>query len=334
MDLHLNREAFEDIITDISQKTGIRNDIIEKDYYLTLLLWELSQKQDSLPAYFKGGTALYKAIGEFKRFSEDIDLTVEAHDCSKSQGKKRLELAANGYSQLCRTTEKERESNQRGSITSVYEYKPITAIDDDDALQRFGYVKVEATSFTISEPTEPMEVAPLLYSEATTEQKLILENTFDVRPFMIQTITMERIFADKILAAEFYYQRDMLFDTAKHLYDLATMMEQGRIKQLLNTPDELVRMLSYKRKEEAVRIGSDLSEKPFSEFQLFYAVEQDEELGEAFKKMQEIYVFDKKDILPMDVLIDGIYQLSEILLTLDEGLDIEAEQDPFMQQRM
>lgn len=334
MNLHLDIESFEDIITDIAQSTGIRNDIIEKDYYLTLLLWELSQKQDSLPAYFKGGTALYKAIGELKRFSEDIDLTVEVYDCSKSQGKKRLELAANGYSRLCRTTEKERESNQRGSITSVYEYKPITSIDSDDALQRFGYVKVEATSFTISEPTEPLEISPLLYSKATDEQKRILENTFNVRPFIIQTITMERIFADKILAAEFYYQRNMLFDTAKHLYDLATMMEQERIQQLLVSPDEFVHMLAYKRKEESVRIGSDLSEKPFSEFQLFYAVEQDEELGEAFKKMQEIYVFDKNDILPLDMLIERINHLSEILLTLDEGLDIEVEQDHFMQQRM
>ncbi len=34
--------------------------------------------------YFKGGTALYKADGGMKRFSEDIDLTVEIKDCSKS----------------------------------------------------------------------------------------------------------------------------------------------------------------------------------------------------------------------------------------------------------
>jgi hypothetical protein len=37
---------------------------------------------------------LYKAIESLKRFSEDIDLTVEVQDCSKSQGKNRLETAA------------------------------------------------------------------------------------------------------------------------------------------------------------------------------------------------------------------------------------------------
>lgn len=61
-----------------------------------------------------------------KRFSEDIDLTVEIQDCSKSQGKKRLETAANAYTELRRTEDKSRESNQRGSITSVYEYDPVT----------------------------------------------------------------------------------------------------------------------------------------------------------------------------------------------------------------
>ncbi len=332
MKLHQDKDAFEALLSDMNRRTGIRSDIIEKDYYLTLLLWELSQRQGSLPAYFKGGTALYKAIGRMKRFSEDIDLTVEVHDCTKSQGKKRLETAANAYSGLRRTSEKERESNHRGSITSVYEYDPVTVFERDDALQRFGYVKVEATSFTVSEPTEPLEVSALLYSEATKEQREILAREFSVRPFIVQTIKMERIFADKILAAEFYYQRRMLFDTAKHLYDLATMLEQERIQHLLNTPEQLVQMLAYKRKEETERIGSDLAQKPFSEFTLFQAVKEDENLRDAFARMQEIYVFSERDILQSEELLTRMDQLEQTLLSLDEGLEIQQEIKPFTQQ--
>ncbi len=117
MRLHQDREAFGDLLSDVRKRTDIRNDIIEKDYYLTLLLWVLSEKQGSLPAYFKGGTALYKAIGRMRRFSEDIDLTVVIHDCSKSQGKKRLETAANGYAALVRTSDKTKESNQRAALS-------------------------------------------------------------------------------------------------------------------------------------------------------------------------------------------------------------------------
>lgn len=324
MNLHQDRDAFKALLSDVSQKSEIRSDIIEKDYYLTLLLCELSQHQPELPAYFKGGTALYKAIGRMKRFSEDIDLTVEVQDCSKSQGKKRLETAANAYTELRRTEDKSRESNQRGSITSVYEYDPVTIIDRQDALQRFGYVKVEATSFTVSEPTESLEISPLLYSEATKPQQSILRERFGVSPFLIQTIKMERIFADKILAAEFYYQREKLFDTAKHLYDLVTMLEQRRIQVLLSEPAELIAMLAYKRKEEESRIGSNLSNKPFSEFTLFQAVHDDSKLERAFMEMQNIYVFSKKDILQPETMRERIDVLAQNLLSLNEGLEMRS----------
>ncbi|MFD1402164.1 MULTISPECIES: nucleotidyl transferase AbiEii/AbiGii toxin family protein [Clostridia] len=334
MNLHQDKDAFEALLSDVSRRTGIRSDIVEKDYYLTLLLWELSEKQNFLPAYFKGGTALYKSIGRMKRFSEDIDLTVAVQDCSKSQGKKRLETSANGYHTLSRTTDKARESNQRGSITSVYEYVPVTAVDSADSLQRFGYVKVEATSFTISEPVEALEVSPLLYSEATGEQRQILESAYGVKPFSVQTIKLERIFADKILAAEFYYQRRMLFDTAKHLYDLSIMMEQERIRTLLSAPEELTAMLAYKRKEERERIGSDLSEKPFSEFTLFDAVGTDDELAAAFSKMQKIYVFSQRDILSPVRLSESMAALNQTLLQLDEGLERTQAPGGQTQQKM
>jgi predicted nucleotidyltransferase component of viral defense system len=334
MNLHQDKDAFEALLSDVSRRTGIRSDIVEKDYYLTLLLWELSKKQNFLPAYFKGGTALYKSIGRMKRFSEDIDLTVAVQDCSKSQGKKRLETSANGYHTLSRTTDKARESNQKGSITSVYEYVPVTAVDSADALQRFGYVKVEATSFTISEPVEILEISPLLYSEATGEQRQILESNYGVKLFPVQTIKLERIFADKILAAEFYYQRRMLFDTAKHLYDLAIMMEQERIRTLLSAPEELTAMLAYKRKEERERIGSDLSEKPFSQFTLFDAVGTDAELTVAFSKMQEIYVFSQRDILSPAQLSESMAVLNQTLLQLDEGLERTQAPGEHTQQKM
>lgn len=334
MKLHQDREAFGDLLSDVSKRTGIRSDIIEKDYYLTLLLWELSEKQGSLPAYFKGGTALYKAIGRMRRFSEDIDLTVEIHDCSKSQGKKRLETAANGYMTLLRTDDKTKESNQRGSITSVYEYDPVVNFDADDALQRFGYVKVEATSFTISEPVESLEISPLLYSEATRQQREAIEAKYEVKPFAIQTIKLERIFADKILAAEFYYQRRMLFDTAKHLYDLTTMMDQGRIQTLLSAPEALVEMLAYKRREERERIGSDLAGKLFSDFRLFEAIDTDEELSAAFSKMQDIYVFLKEDIVSPIQLSMRMKELYQTLLKLDENPEMTLTVDESLGQKM
>ncbi|HWQ77154.1 MAG TPA: nucleotidyl transferase AbiEii/AbiGii toxin family protein [Syntrophomonas sp.] len=317
MKLHMDRDAFQALLTAISEKTGVREDILEKDYYLTLLLSELASWQKDLPAYFKGGTALYKAIGSLKRFSEDIDLTVEVQDCSKSQGKERLDTAANGYTSLPRTSDKTKEINVKGSITSVYEYQPVTQIDADDALQRFGYVKVEATSFTISEPVESLVVEPLLYTAADSEQQVILRDSYDVSRFEVKTIKIERIFADKILAAEFYYQRQILFDVAKHLYDLTLMMKTERISALLTHENELLKMIEYKRREEQNRIGSDLAQKPFADFPLFKVLESDAKLQETFADMQRVYVFNESDAIPFSDVITQMAKLYKLLQGLD-----------------
>ena len=122
MKLHLDEPAFETLLLDVAGRTGIRADIIEKDYYVTLLLNELAGKQKEVPAYFKGGTALYKALGSIRRFSEDIDLTVAIDDCSNSQAKKRLDKAANGYLSLPRDSEDPGSENRKGSRTSIYHY--------------------------------------------------------------------------------------------------------------------------------------------------------------------------------------------------------------------
>jgi predicted nucleotidyltransferase component of viral defense system len=82
--LHDDRAAFVGILANVSGRTGMRQDILEKDYYVTLLLEELAGRQGELPAFFKGGTALYKALGSIRRFSEDIDLTVRVEGCSGS----------------------------------------------------------------------------------------------------------------------------------------------------------------------------------------------------------------------------------------------------------
>ncbi len=57
MKLHQDIDAFRILIEDIHNKTGYRTDVLEKDYYVVLMLAELAKKQnDGLPAYFKGGT--------------------------------------------------------------------------------------------------------------------------------------------------------------------------------------------------------------------------------------------------------------------------------------
>lgn len=316
MRLHEDKYSFINIISIVHEVSGIRADIIEKDYYVTLLLKELSEKQRQFPAYFKGGTALYKAQKSIRRFSEDIDLTVCIDNCTNSQAKKRLELATKRYSSLPRTMRKELEDDRKGSITAVYEYKPLIMVDEQDPLQRYGYVKVEGTSFTVSEPFSDLKIEPILYTYASEAQKIILTRQFDVSPFQIKTIRLERIFADKIFAAEFYYTRNMYFDVAKHIYDVTIMMELDNIQKMMESKETFLQMFNYKRLEETRRTGSNLAEKDFKDFMIFGALVKNDKLKAAYFNMQKNYVFAEKDVLPYGYVINQWKRLEKKILLI------------------
>ena len=319
MKLHRDKYSFLNIIGLIHSVTGIREDILEKDYYVTLLLKELSEKQETLPAYFKGGTALYKAQKSIRRFSEDIDLTICIDNCSGSQAKKRLETATKKYISLPRTSRKELEDDRKGSITAVYDYMPLVTVDTDDPLQRFGYVKVEGTSFTVSEPFSTLEIEPVIYTYATEEQISILREQFGVMPFPIKTIRLERIFADKIFAAEFYYERDMHFDVAKHIYDVSVMLDLQPIQDMLGNTGLFLEMSEYKRLEETRRTGSDLADRKFPDFKIFYDISDNTALKDAYQNMQKNYVFSEKDLLTFEFVISQWKKLQEVLNDIENG---------------
>lgn len=74
--LHENREEFTNAVNLASEHFHILPIIAEKDYYVTMILRELSERQDFI--VFKGGTSLSKCHKAIKRFSEDIDITIDS----------------------------------------------------------------------------------------------------------------------------------------------------------------------------------------------------------------------------------------------------------------
>ena len=239
MNLHLNKELFRETIDTLNTKTGVAIDIIEKDYYVCVVLEELSKKQDYLNAYFKGGTAVYKILENMNRFSEDIDLTVKVlSEESNTRNKKRLKESALGYKIDGLELIKEECIDNKGSVTGMYKYTSVYA-DSEIPLQRAGKIQVESTSFTVSEPTEKYCIEPLIYKLANDKEKKILEDQFDITKIEIEIIKLERMFIDKIFAAEFYYIRNMYMDVSKHLYDISILFNNDKIQKLLENKEEL-----------------------------------------------------------------------------------------------
>ena len=289
MNLHLNKELFREFIDNLNTRTGIDSDIIEKDYYVCTILKQLSKNQDELQAYFKGGTAIYKILDTMNRFSEDIDLTVKVlPKQSNTKNKNRLKQSALSYKIDGLELSKDECINNKGSVTGIYRYNSIYDISKDP-LHRAG----EATSFTVSEPYKKYNVEPLIYKLANEGERKILKEQFGISDFDINIIKLERIFIDKIFAAEFYYIRNMYKDTSKHLYDITILAQTKEIKALLNNKEELEKLISYKRQEESIRkggIGANIKIKDFTYLKQQFS----EELLQEFENMQNKYVLNDK----------------------------------------
>lgn len=289
MKLHLNKELFREIIDTLNTRTGIAIDIIEKDYYVCLILKELSKNQERLKAYFKGGTAVYKILENMNRFSEDIDLTVKVlPEESNTKNKKRLKESALGYNIDGLELVKEECIDNKGSVMGMYKYNSAYA-DSEIPLQRAGKIQVEATSFTVSEPTKTYYIEPLIYKLANENERKILKDEFNISKIKIEIIKLERMFIDKIFAAEFYYIRKMYMDVSKHLYDISILFNNAEIQDLLNNKNEMKKLIEYKRQEEKVRIGGIDEKTKIKDFN-YFKLEFNDELIREFENMQNKYV--------------------------------------------
>lgn len=299
MKLHLNRELFREIIDTFNTRTGIAIDIIEKDYYVCLILEELSKRQEELKAYFKGGTAIYKILDTMNRFSEDIDLTVKSiAEESNTRNRKRLKQSALGYNIEGLELIKDECIDHKGSVTGMYRYSSVYN-DSEIPLQRAGKIQVESTSFTVSEPTEKYCIEPLLYKLANTSEKKILQEQFDVSKIELEIIKLERMFVDKLFAIEFYYIRNMYMDTAKHLYDISILFNNEKIQNLLNNREELNKLIEYKRLEEKSRIGGINENIPIKDFN-YFKLNFSNDLIKEFENMQNKYVLNDKYRVSID----------------------------------
>lgn len=94
MNLHTNKEEFEELCLVTSEYIGIPEAAVKRDYYIVKLLQNLQNSDFASECVFKGGTSLSKCYpGSINRFSEDIDLTfIPQEELSDNQYSKRLKM--------------------------------------------------------------------------------------------------------------------------------------------------------------------------------------------------------------------------------------------------
>jgi hypothetical protein len=82
--LQLSPEEQAEILQTCAGKLGRRAEHLEKDVWICWVLQGLFTMPGRLPMAFKGGTSLSKVYGAIRRFSEDVDVTVEYKSLDQS----------------------------------------------------------------------------------------------------------------------------------------------------------------------------------------------------------------------------------------------------------
>ena len=320
MYFHENEFQFQSFIRIIKERENIDADIIEKDYYVCTVLKELAKQQDYLKAYFKGGTAVYKILDTMNRFSEDIDLTVEVvKEESNNSNKTRLKKSALGYKIPGLELDKDKTKDVKQSITAYYKYNTLFKYEENP-LHKPGEIQIEATSFTVSEPIEVHTIEPIIYKYANKQEKDMLSKEFDIAPFEIKVQKIERIFIDKLFAAELYFEKEMYMDLSK--YDLAILFKTKRIQQFFKNIGEFEKIVEYKREEEIYRKGGVNKNIQIKDFGYFNA-EYNDDLLKAFKLMQDKYIFKDEYRITIEETQKALNEIRDKIVLLDQIKDLE-----------
>lgn len=222
-----NRELFRDAILLTSERLGVSEDIVEKDYYVTLILKKLSSSE--YPVVFKGGTSLSKAFRVIDRFSEDIDITFTEHLGEARRKKlkyKILKPIADELGLIIRNFDFVESDKNLNHYDFYYE-----SVVGDRVINAIPpYVKLETSLMSYSFPTEEKELGNYILDALGSEEKELIE-TYDLETFPMRVQSLNRTLIDKVFAVCDYYMQGKDRRNARHLYDIYKLTEHVKIDE-------------------------------------------------------------------------------------------------------
>lgn len=216
MYLHRDRETFRDIIGQAADSSGRTPAVVEKDYYVTLILKLLSKQLDH--CVFKGGTSLSKGFHVIDRFSEDIDITFKEH-IGESRRKKLKNVVLKGISEELGmpVANWEEIQSDRDYNAYLFSYESVFGLQDDRLPQ---YVKLETALGSYSFPTQVVEIRNYIGDYLERRGRTDLAKQFSLDRFSMNLQSLERTYIDKVFALCDYYLQGRSKRCSRHLYDI------------------------------------------------------------------------------------------------------------------
>lgn len=218
--LHNKKDTFEQLVLRTSEYLGVKAEIVEKDYFVTLFLKRIAAVMPDI--VFKGGTSLSKCYHIIKRFSEDIDLNLQSE--IKPPERKRRQLKENIIQII---NDLEFELTNPDAVKSRRDYNRYI-IDYPSSLSA-AYLKeqliVETAIYQRAYPTKVMSADSLIYQYLHENGYGDFIKQYDLEPFTLNVQTAERTMIDKMYALADYYLLNTTTEHSRHIYDIYKLSE-------------------------------------------------------------------------------------------------------------
>lgn len=218
MVLHKDKKSFDIAIRAASRHFNVSPAIIEKDYYVTLVLRELAKQVPDL--LFKGGTSLSKCYKIIDRFSEDIDITLDSEH--QSQGKRKnlkytiVEICSNlGLNLLNENETRSRRDYNCYKIDYCARHS-LSGLNPQ--------LLVETVFIVKAFPDEIKQASSMIYDylKAVGNDEAIAQ--YELEPFDIRVQTLDRTLVDKVFAMCDYMLDNKTERQSRHIYDLSRLL--------------------------------------------------------------------------------------------------------------
>lgn len=244
MRLHNDYEVFEELFNLTSQWRHLPTSAIVKDYFITVILNNLSESDFLESVVFKGGTSLSKCYpNSIERFSEDIDLTfIPEEGMSDKQINYKLKsiekiLIGQGKSESIGD-----ERNNRNKSSYVWY---------SDKNKEIEKIKLEIGSSVRPHPFQKKPLKSYIheYLESIHEMDVIRE--YELKEINVNTLNIERTFIDKVMSLKRHALCGTLLGKTRHIYDVVRLFNLSEIQKFLKDEKELKSIIQITKSTDA-----------------------------------------------------------------------------------
>ena len=242
MYLHEDKETFKEIIEQVSDDTGRTAIVIEKDYYVTMILRLLSQKLSNV--VFKGGTSLSKGFKAINRFSENIDLTfIPVEHMNNKKYSRALKRIENTISAGFLMEKIEAERNDRNKSAYVW---------PENESRETCRIKLEIGSSVRPDPFSKRSMKTYIqeYLDAKGMHNVVEE--FDLQEVNVNTLDITRTFLDKVMSVKRHAICGTLPGKVRHIYDVTVLLDRSDIQKFLKDTEHLKQLLSLTKETDSL----------------------------------------------------------------------------------